>query len=121
MWIGFVTNSPTPLPPRVAMCPRVCRQMANIKYRYTPRKNSSSTFWDPVEPLYLGHFGTLILVLITEVTSIQRSLNTLQYNTWTQNCVLNIEVCYEEAQPYYKTNTGPYVRHMHRLLHTHTQ
>ena len=45
-----------------------------------------------VEPLYYGHFGTLILVLITEVSSIQRSLNTVQYYTGTQNGVLNIEV-----------------------------
>ena len=45
-----------------------------------------------VEPLYYGHFGTLILVLITEVSSIQRSLSTLQYYTGTQNGVLIIEV-----------------------------
>ena len=45
-----------------------------------------------VEPLYYGHFGTMILVLITEVSSIQRSLNTLQYYTRTQNGVLIIEV-----------------------------
>ena len=45
-----------------------------------------------MEPLYYGHFGTLILVLITEVSSIQRSLNTLQYYTGTQNGVLIIEV-----------------------------
>ena len=32
-----------------------------------------------LKPLYYGHFGTLILVLITEVSSIQRSLNILQY------------------------------------------
>ena len=43
-------------------------------------------------PLYYGHFGTLILVLITEVSSIQRSLNTLQYYTGTQNGVLTTEV-----------------------------
>ena len=30
------------------------------------------------EPLYCEHFGTLILVLITEVSSIQRSLNSVQ-------------------------------------------
>ena len=36
--------------------------------------------------------GTLSLVLITEVSSIQRSLNTLQYYTGTQNGVLIIEV-----------------------------
>ena len=35
-----------------------------------------------MEPLYYGHFGT----------SIQRSLNTLQYYTGTQNGVLIIEV-----------------------------
>ena len=34
----------------------------------------------------------LILVLITEVSSIQRSFNTLQYYTGTQNGVLIIEV-----------------------------
>ena len=45
-----------------------------------------------VGPLYKGHFGTLLLVLITEVSSIQRSLNTLQYYTGTQNDVLIIEV-----------------------------
>ena len=45
-----------------------------------------------VEPLYYGHFGTLILVLITEVSSIQRSLNTLQYYIETQNGVLITEV-----------------------------
>ena len=36
--------------------------------------------------------GTLILVLITEVLSIRRSLNTLHYYTGTQNGVLIIEV-----------------------------
>ena len=45
-----------------------------------------------VGPLYKGHFGTLNLVLITEVFSIQRSFNTLQYYTGTQNGVLTIEV-----------------------------
>ena len=40
----------------------------------------------------LKTFGTLILVLITEVSSIQRSLNTLQYYTGTENGVLIIEV-----------------------------
>ena len=45
-----------------------------------------------VEPLYYGHVGTLMLVLITEVYSIQRSLNTLQYYTGTQNGVLIREV-----------------------------
>ena len=45
-----------------------------------------------VEPLYKVHFGTLILVLITEVSSIRRSRNTLQYYTGTQNGVLIIEV-----------------------------
>ena len=45
-----------------------------------------------VEPLYYGHFGILILVLIVDVSSIQRSLNTLQYYTGTQNGVLNTEV-----------------------------
>ena len=39
-----------------------------------------------------GHFGTLILVLNTEVSSIQRSLNTLQYFTGAQNGVLITEV-----------------------------
>ena len=42
-----------------------------------------------VEPLYKGHFGTLIPV---QVSSIQRSLITLQYYTGTQNGVLIIEV-----------------------------
>ena len=45
-----------------------------------------------VEPLFYRHFGTLILVLFTKVSSIQRSLNALQYNTGTQNGVLIIEV-----------------------------
>ena len=45
-----------------------------------------------VEPLYKGHFGTLILILITEVSSIQGSLDTLQYYTVTQNGILIIEV-----------------------------
>ena len=45
-----------------------------------------------VEPLDYGHFGTLISVLITEVSSIQRSLHTVQYYTGTQNGVLIIEV-----------------------------
>ena len=45
-----------------------------------------------VEPLYKGHVGTIILVLITEDSSIQRSFNTLQYYTGTQNGVLIIEV-----------------------------
>ena len=44
-----------------------------------------------VEPLYYGHFGTLILVLITEFSSIQRSLNILQYYTGTHNGVLITE------------------------------
>ena len=51
-----------------------------------------STVLYTVEPLYYGHFGTLIFVLITEVSSIQRSFNTLQYYTWTQNGVLITEV-----------------------------
>ena len=42
--------------------------------------------------IYYGHFGTLILVLITEVSTIQRSLNTLQYYTGIQNGVPIIEV-----------------------------
>ena len=45
-----------------------------------------------VEPLYKGHVGTIILVLITEVSSIQRSFNTPQYYTGTQNGVFIIEV-----------------------------
>ena len=45
-----------------------------------------------MEPLYKGHVGTIILVLITEVSSIERSFNTLQYYTGTQNSVLIIEV-----------------------------
>ena len=45
-----------------------------------------------VEPLYYEHFGTLILVLITEVSSIRRLLNTVQYYTGTQNGVLIVEV-----------------------------
>ena len=45
-----------------------------------------------VETLYYGYFGTLILVLITEVSSVQRSFNTLQYYTGTQNGVLIREV-----------------------------
>ena len=38
------------------------------------------------------YFETLISVLITAVSSIQRSLNTLQYYTGTQNGVLITEV-----------------------------
>ena len=49
-------------------------------------------FLTSVKPLDYGHVGTLILFLITEVSSIQRSLNTLQYYTETQNGVLIIEV-----------------------------
>ena len=45
-----------------------------------------------MRPLYKGHFGVLILVLNTEVSSIQRSLNTLQYYIGTRNGVLIIEV-----------------------------
>ena len=45
-----------------------------------------------MEPLHYGHFETLILVLITEVSSIQRSLHTVQYYTETQNGVLIMEV-----------------------------
>ena len=48
-----------------------------------------NTYSHTVEPLYNRHFGTLILVLITEVSSIQRSFNT---HTRTQNDVLIIEV-----------------------------
>ena len=43
-------------------------------------------------PLYKGHIGTLIPVLITEVSSIQRSLSILQYYTETQIGVPIIEV-----------------------------
>ena len=43
-------------------------------------------------PLYKGHIGTLIPVLNTEVSSIQRSLSTLQYYTGTQIGVPIIEV-----------------------------
>ena len=45
-----------------------------------------------MEPLYNGHIGSTILVLITEVSSNQRSFNTLQCYTGTQNGVLIIEV-----------------------------
>ena len=45
-----------------------------------------------VGPLYKGHFGTLILVLTTEVSSIWRSFGTLQHYTGTQNGVPIIEV-----------------------------
>ena len=45
-----------------------------------------------VEPLYKGHIGTIISVFIIEVSLIQRSFNTLQYYTGTQNCVLLKEV-----------------------------
>ena len=55
------------------------------------RKRGCCTLYT-VEPLYYGLFGTLVLVLIIEVSSIQRSLNTLQYYTGTQNGVLIIEV-----------------------------
>ena len=44
-----------------------------------------------VEPYY-EHFVNLILVLTTEVYSIQRSHNTVQHYTGTQNGVLIIEV-----------------------------
>ena len=56
-----------------------------------------------------GRFGTLILVLITEVSSIQRSLSTLQYYTGTQNSVLiidvfcNSKVCNREVPLYTKS------------------
>ena len=43
--------------------------------------NLSMTLWDLIS-----------LVLITEMSSIQRSFNTLQYYTGTQNCVLITEV-----------------------------
>ena len=46
--------------------------------------------YNTVEPLYLGHIGTFILVLM--VSSIQRLFDTLQYYTGTQNGVLIIEV-----------------------------
>ena len=45
-----------------------------------------------MEPLYKGHVGIIILVLITEVSSIQRLFNTLQYYTGTQNGVPIIDV-----------------------------
>ena len=45
-----------------------------------------------VEPLYYGYFGTLVLVLTTEVSSIQGSLNILQYHAGTQYGVLTTEV-----------------------------
>ena len=51
-----------------------------------------SSFLITVEPLYKGHVGTIILVLNTEVSSIQRSFNTLLYYTETQNGVLITEV-----------------------------
>ena len=53
--------------------------------------NNPYTHTYTVEPLYYGHFGTLILVLITEVSSIQWSFSTPQYYTGTQNGVLIIE------------------------------
>ena len=55
------------------------------------RKIIQTHYMCTVGPLYKGHFGTLILVLITEVSSIQRSFNTLQYYTGTQNGVLIIK------------------------------
>ena len=39
-----------------------------------------------------GHFVTIISVLIKEVYSIQKSFNTPQYYTGTQNGVLTVEV-----------------------------
>ena len=64
-----------------------------VNYRYTnPNMAMHINNNITVEPLYYRHFGTLILVLITEVSSIQRSLNTLQYYTGTQKGVLIIEV-----------------------------
>ena len=54
-----------------------------------------------VGPLYKGHIGTLIPVLITEVFSIHRSLNTLQYYTGKQIGVPIIEVCNREVPLYY--------------------
>ena len=59
-----------------------------------------------------GHFGTLILVLNKEVSSIQRSLNTLQYFTGAQNGVLITEVSaiqrfvYNRGVPLYNDITG---------------
>ena len=49
-------------------------------------------FYIVVQRNFSINFGTLILVLITEVSSIQRSFNTLQNYTGTQNGVLIIEV-----------------------------
>ena len=54
-----------------------------------------------VGPLYYGHFETLILVLITEISVIQRSLNALQYYTGTKNGVLIIEVSVIQRFPLY--------------------
>ena len=65
------------------------------------------TYVYAVEPLYQGHFGTLLYVLITEVSSIQRSLNiyttVLHWDTVWCPCYenfLNSEVCVREVPMY---------------------
>ena len=74
-----------------------------------------------VEPLYYGHFGTLILVLITEVSSIQRSLNTLHYYTGTQNGILTTEVSAIQRfviERFHCTYLSTYIQCMHVMYIT---
>ena len=80
--------------PSRAACPSLPKsELLIVKYVRTYSVMCASVKYEcTVEPLYYGHFGTLILVLITEVSSIQRSFSTPQYYTGTQNGVLIIEV-----------------------------
>ena len=81
-----------------------------VHYTCTYTHTCTGQYTITSEPLYYVHFGTLILVLITEVSSIQRSLNTLQYYTGTQNGVLIVEASaiqrlYREVPLYLHTCT----------------
>ena len=80
-----------------------------------------------VGPLYKGHIGTLIPVLITEVSSILRSLYTLQYYTGTQIRVPITEVStfqrfvIERSHCTVKLTTGPPTTHQYYDLYRHSK
>ena len=64
-----------------------------ITYVHAVETVQTSHTWDTNSTyIYSGTFGTLSLILITEVSSFQRWFNTLQYYTGTQNGLLITEV-----------------------------
>ena len=69
-----------------------CLTLVRFQYQMSLFPACVWTSESTVEPLYQGHFGTLVLVLIAEVSSFQRSLDTLQYYAGVRNGVLITEV-----------------------------